>query len=237
MFGSPFFQVYFALMMLYSCLFFPAVWFAMIFRLPKLRLKAIYVLQVTWSKGLLFIKRGSVVVHGIENIPEDNRICFVSNHQGVFDIPVMLSSVQRNVAFIAKKELARIPLLGTWMKFMNCVFIDRKDRRSAVNVINEGAQHIQNGHPMMIFPEGTRSGCSSMNEFKGGSVKLAVKSNALIVPVTINGTYKLVEQEKSFFTPVTINVTIHPHIDVSTLDDSEKKELPQKLYDIISSKL
>src|SRR5699024_819093 len=75
------------------------------------------------------IKRtgSKVYVKGQENLPEGAAL-YVSNHQGLFDILVLLGYLGKPVGFIAKKEIQRIPIINKWMKLIYCVFMDRKDR-------------------------------------------------------------------------------------------------------------
>jgi 1-acyl-sn-glycerol-3-phosphate acyltransferase len=177
-----------------------------------------------------------VNVKGRENIPKAGNICFISNHQGLADIPLIVGYIPKTVGFIAKKELNKIPILNIWMTAMKCVLIDRANARNAVIAINRAIENIQNGHPMVIFPEGTRSRNAEMGTFKPGSFKLVTGSDCLAVPVTINGTYNLVETTGKI-TPSKISLTIHPPIDVSTLSKEEKAKLSEHVETIVKSVL
>ena len=82
---------------------------------------------------------------------------------------------------------------------------------------------------MVIFPEGTRSKGGICHEFKAGSFKLATKSNVLLVPVTIDGTYNLREaNEKKRIKGASVDLIIHKPINVATLSKEEIAELPKK---------
>ncbi|MEQ8196670.1 MAG: lysophospholipid acyltransferase family protein [Clostridiaceae bacterium] len=173
-----------------------------------------------------------VEVNGRENIPAGACV-FISNHQSLLDIPVLLYSVQRTVGFIAKKELLKVPVIGFWIRLC-CVAIDREDARAAVNVINAGADNVLNGLDMAIFPEGTRAKDGVMKEFKKGSVKLATKAKAPIIPVTIDGTYKGYELNKKF-EKADVKVTFGQPIYTSNLTKEEERELHKKVQDVILS--
>jgi 1-acyl-sn-glycerol-3-phosphate acyltransferase len=196
----------------------------------------IHILGAFLSRHLLFTFGIRVDVRGIKNLPKSNNLCFISNHQGLADIPIIVGYIPKTVGFIAKKELGRIPFLNIWMGALGCVLIDRKNLRNSLHTIEKGIHHIEKGHPMVIFPEGTRSRNASLGNFKPGSFKLVTGSNALAVPVSISGSYKIVE-ERGIITASKIKLTIHPAIDVSTLSETEKSNLHQKVKEIIISGL
>ncbi len=189
-----------------------------------------------FSKSVFFLFGVRVMVKGRENIPDQGNICFVSNHQGLADIPLIIGYIPKTVGFIAKKELGKIPILNIWMRAMNCVLIDRLNARSAVNTINLAIENIKNGHAMVVFPEGTRSLSNEMGTFKPGSFKLVTGADCLVVPVTINGTYKLVE-ETGKINPSLVTLTIHPVIDVPGLSKEEKNGLSNRVENIVRSAL
>ncbi|UFU00001.1 1-acyl-sn-glycerol-3-phosphate acyltransferase [Radiobacillus kanasensis] len=156
----------------------------------------------------VFKKTGSTIeVVGKEHLPEGPAL-FVANHQGLFDIPVLLGYLGKPIGFIAKEEIKKIPVIPNWMIRIHCVFLNRKDRRGAVQVINDGIDNLKAGHSMVIFPEGTRSRSSKVHEFKPGSLRLGTKSGVPIVPVAINGTYKMMEEKNGKLQGTHIQLTI-----------------------------
>lgn len=177
-----------------------------------------------------------VEVKGKENIPKSGNVCFISNHQGLADIPLIVGYIPKTVGFIAKVELGKIPILNIWMRAMKCVLIDRLNARNAVAAINRAIENIQQGHPMVIFPEGTRSRNAEMGSFKPGSFKLVTGSNCFAVPVTINGTYQIVETTGKI-TPSKLKLIIHPAINVATLSQTEKAGLSERVESIVKSGL
>jgi 1-acyl-sn-glycerol-3-phosphate acyltransferase len=137
-----------------------------------------------------------VEISGQDLLPEHNRICFVANHQGMFDIPLVLGFVDKPSGFIAKQELFKIPVLSWWMKEIPCVFIDRGSARKAMESFVRSAEVIKAGHPMVIFPEGTRSRGEEMGDFHLGSFKLPMMAKATIVPLAIKDSWKAHEIDK-----------------------------------------
>jgi 1-acyl-sn-glycerol-3-phosphate acyltransferase len=177
----------------------------------------------------LIDKTGSTVyTKGLENVPE-GPVLFVSNHQSNFDIPLLLGFIDKPKSFIAKKELSKTPMLNQWMKQGKCIFIDRENARQSLRAIQEGIQILKGGHSLVIFPEGTRSKSSNMREFKKGSLKLAIKSQVPIIPVSINGSYKMMEANKGFIKPATISLIISEPIYTEHLTKEEETQLSEQV--------
>lgn len=218
--------------MVFTLLLFIPYFFLFVFQKNKIKTFVSFC-SSHWARYMIEVAGGKVEVCGLENIPGHNRICFISNHQGAFDIFLIVGYIPKIVGFIAKKELMKIPIVNFWMKALHCQFIDRKSARAALGTVQKAADQIRAGHPMLIFPEGTRSRCSNVGEFKKGSMKIPLLSESFIVPLTINGTYKL-KEETGWIAPGHIKLTIHPPIDVSQLDEEEKNTLHTQLREIIS---
>lgn len=201
--------------------------------------KTEYVHQVTskWAMSQMKLSGATVKVFGEENIPPDQGVLFVSNHQGNFDIALFMAYIDKPKGYIAKVELKKIPLLRTWMSYMNCIFMDRGDMRQSAKAILEGIELLKRGHSLVLFPEGTRSRGNQMGNFKAGSFKLATKSKVPIVPVTINGSYKLMEQNGGKVKPASVEIHIHPMVETDSLTKEEEIALPSKIKTIIESKL
>ena len=197
-----------------------------------------YIHKVTsnWAKLVMKAAGAKINIIGLENVPKDETLLFVSNHQSNFDIPLLLSCIDVPKGFIAKKELENWPFISTWMKYINCIFMDRDNLRKSAEAIVDGIKILNSGYSMVVFPEGTRSKGKPIGEFKGGSFKLATKSKCTIVPITINGTYKLMESNKNLVKSADIELVIHPPIETSKLNKDELETLPETVHSIISSK-
>lgn len=189
-----------------------------------------------WGRHVLWFAGARVTVRGLEHVPASDRVCFLANHQGAADIPLVVGYATKRVGFIAKKELTRVPMLNLWMEALNCVYIERANPRAARRTIERGAEHIRNGNPMLIFPEGTRSRGRRMRSFKTGSLRLPMLAEAVIVPLTIDGTYRIFE-EKGALRRGDVSLTIHPPLRVAELQGANKHELRQRIEATISAAL
>ena len=70
-----------------------------------------------------------ITIEGLEQVPKDRAVLYVGNHRSYFDILTGYVTVPGLMGFVAKKEMLRYPLLRTWMKDVNCLFLDRKISR------------------------------------------------------------------------------------------------------------
>ncbi len=188
------------------------------------------------ARGVILFMWTSVHVEGVENLPKDSSaICIMSNHQGFWDIPVLFGYLPISFGFIAKHTLAQVPLVGTWCKALRCVFIDRKNPRSSIEAIKKGVESIKEGYPIAIFPEGTRSrSTSKMGTFKGGSTKLASRSGAVIVPVSVHGTAAIWE-ERNIRQSRKLVMRVHPSIDATQYADDKEgsAQLSKDIHQVI----
>ncbi|HCL4448085.1 TPA: 1-acyl-sn-glycerol-3-phosphate acyltransferase [Clostridium botulinum] len=173
---------------------------------------------------------------GLENVP-DGPCLFVGNHQGLLDVPVVVSSLDKYVGFVAKKEMLKLKILTYWMKEMKCVFMDRQNVRAAVKTINEGVENLKNGYSMLIFPEGTRSRGENLGEFKKGSMKLGIKAGVPIVPIAINGTYNVLEANGRRIKAADVDLIICSPIYPNELSKEEQNNLSATIKDIIQKEL
>jgi 1-acyl-sn-glycerol-3-phosphate acyltransferase len=205
-------------------------------RQKTLREKFLFWTTRTWARLLLVIAGAHVEVSGLENLPAGGAL-FVANHQGAFDIPLLLGHVPGLKGFVAKKEVSRLPVVGIWIKLLRCIILDRRDLRQSSRAIARGVGDLRSGRSLVVFPEGTRSQSGLMNRFKEGSFKLATRSGAAIVPLTIDGSYRLLEGNRGRITPGKVRLHIHPPLWPRDLSAVEKDALAEMVRGFISSKL
>ena len=160
-----------------------------------------YIVNIANEGGNVKIKS-----FGTENIPNKDGFMLFPNHQGMYDVLALLDVCPRPLSVVAKKEVAKIPLLKQLFKIMNAIFMDREDVRQSMQVIIEVSKQVTQGRNYIIFPEGTRSkNGNKVGEFKGGSFKAATKAKCPIVPVA------LIDSFKPFDTGSTEEVIVQVH--------------------------
>lgn len=215
------YSIFSAIHMVSICI--PLLPYAIVYKLLSQNARSKYLSVITryWGKGLLWASRTKLTVEGRENLPKHNNICFVSNHQSSLDIPIVLAAMKRLIGFVAKKELLKIPFLNFWMIAIDCVFINRKRGDQALRQIKDRATRINNGHALVIFPEGTRSSNQEMQEFKTAGLRMILSEDVTVVPISIIGSYKIMGKEKK---PTRVTLKIHEAIDITNMTRVQRKK-------------
>ena len=188
-----------------------------LFFLPKItRNKVAHWLSSLWGKSIVWATPGwSVTVEGREHLENNQRYVFVANHESATDICVMYFA---NLQFrwLSKDSVFKIPFIGTAMHCAGYIPITRGSKASHNKALASSVAVVKSGVPMLYFPEGTRSKSGELNPFKIGAFKLAVDTEAQIVPICLKGTKDLLK--KGSFLPGRAKVT------VKILNPIEKKE-------------
>jgi 1-acyl-sn-glycerol-3-phosphate acyltransferase len=234
MIGTVLYVIWFVTVLLLTLVLFVPILLLQLLGLNKARNGFVNVATTYWSKSIIWMTGSRVARSGIENVPKDHAVCLVGNHQGYFDIPLVISTIPQRVGFIAKIELLRVPILNLWMRALHCIFIHRSQMHQSLRNIKRGVQAIAKGHTIVLFPEGTRSRKREMGPFRMGGLNMAIKEGVPIVPLTINGTYKMFEQTGRI-RPVRITIQVHSLIETSGLSAEEKKALPEKIRALIEA--
>lgn len=178
--------VYFGAVVFVSTMFFSLVGIAAgLVRAPK---GAYDWVHRQWSRTVLRTAGVQVQVSGLEKVEPGGAQIFVSNHQSMFDIWALFATLPVSLRFIAKKELARIPVFAHAMRYAGHVFIDRKDRVQAAEAMRRAGERMQaEGLALGLFPEGTRSRDGRLGPFKKGTFALAIETQTTLVPVALDG--------------------------------------------------
>lgn len=162
-----------------------------------------------WGKGIIRIGGWKIRVEGLEHLPPGGAI-LASNHQSLVDIPLFVAALPREVRFLAKQELGRIPVFGSAMARAGNLFIDREDPRDAVHLVRKAIHRMERGQMVVVFPEGTRSRDGTIGEFKPGAFYLARKTAFPLLPVLIDGGHKALPRGSLLFRPASLSVKVLP---------------------------
>ncbi|MFO7294462.1 MAG: lysophospholipid acyltransferase family protein [Clostridia bacterium] len=136
-------------------------------------------------------------VEGLENFPMEGKTIVYANHISWLD-PVIIGCVlPRQVFFMAKAELFKIPLLRTVIRYLGAFPVNRGS--ADLSAIKHSLQVLNEGKVFGIFPEGTRNKTGFLQSFSHGIASIAHKSRAKVLPVAIVGQYRL-------FRPMTIKI-------------------------------
>jgi 1-acyl-sn-glycerol-3-phosphate acyltransferase len=111
----------------------------------------------------------------------------VANHQSLLDI-VLLSRMPREMKWVGKEELFKIPWIGWMLRLTGDIAVRRGDSESGGEAVAKARAYLERGMSVMIFPEGTRSRDARLLPFKKGAFRLAIETGVAVLPVVLSGT-------------------------------------------------
>ena len=182
--------------------------------------------SVDWSKNILRAAGTPVIAEGLELIPRDQPVLYVSNHSSMFDIWALSATLPGSVRFVAKQELFQIPLLGRAMRAAGHIPIDRAARKQAFAAYDEAARMIRAGASTpVVFPEGTRSRTGELLPFKNAPFGLAIAAQVPIVPVYVHHTFEILPKGAWRLRPRPIRLVVGPPIPTEGLQPADRERL------------
>jgi len=128
-------------------------------------------------------------VQGLENMPADPhaKIVVLCKHQSAWETFAMGVLLHKNLVFVFKKELLKIPLFGWALGSVDMVHIDRSAKTQAMQVMSDATQRMMKaGRWVIMFPEGTRVPRGQSIPYKTGGVRTAIAAGADILPVAVS---------------------------------------------------
>ncbi|MEO6817356.1 MAG: lysophospholipid acyltransferase family protein [Edaphobacter sp.] len=164
-----------------------------------------------------------VEVSGLENVPSDCPCIYMCNHVSNLDPPVVLPLLPGRCSVLLKKELMRIPILGTAMRMGKFVPVERGHRREAAQAsVAAAADALRSGLNILVFPEGTRAKDGRLSVFKKGPFFLAQQTEAPIVPIALSGTERMMRKGSLAITPGLAKVQFLPAIEPTQYETREE---------------
>jgi 1-acyl-sn-glycerol-3-phosphate acyltransferase len=161
---------------------------------------------------------------------------FMPNHASFIDGPLVMVLIPGAARVILKTSVLRIPIVGTAMRFVGFVPVDRKGAEGGKKSIARAASLMRTrGYSYLIFPEGTRSRDGRLGPFRRGGFFLALESGAPIVPVTIRGTRELMPKGQWFARRGAVNVVLHDPVPVAGFTPETMSALMDKVRAAIAS--
>ena len=190
-----------------------------------------------WSRLILATTGVRVTVEGLDRVTPGTTYIFVSNHQSIYDIPVIFASLPYQLRIIAKESLARFPVLGWHLKRGGHLFVDRRNPDRA-GILKRWRALVSEGLSLIIFAEGTRSRDGHVARFKGGSFMLAIQAGLPIVPLAVVGTRGVMPKGRLRTEPASVMLIVHdpiqpPPLDAPTAQDA--KALADRIHAVVAN--
>lgn len=171
--------------------------------------------------------------------PEGGPFVVVANHQSILDI-LLLSRLPREMKWVAKEELFRVPWAGWMLRMAGDIPIRRGDAESGGEAIARARGYLARGMSVMIFPEGTRSAKGALLPFKSGAFRLALEAGVPVLPVAVNGTARGMPKGGPWVNPCRAVARILEPLDVAGLgpeDWSRLRDLARSRIDAALDRL
>ena len=182
----------------------------------------------TWLSGV------QLTVIGEENVPKDKPVLYISNHRSFYDIILTYARVPRACGYISKKSVKRVPSLSTWMMLMNCIFLDRDDLKSGMEMLKKAISHIENGISIYVCPEGTRNKTDEpLLDFHQGTFKIAERTGCTVVPITMVNSEQIFEAHLPKIKKAHVIIEYGKPIDTSEMSRAERKKVCEMTHEII----
>jgi 1-acyl-sn-glycerol-3-phosphate acyltransferase len=192
-----------------------------------------------WSWLILRTTGVRVVVEGLERITPGTTYVFVSNHQSIYDTPVVFASLPYQLRIIAKESLARFPVLGWHLKRGGHLFVDRQ-KPDRAGILKRWRALVSEGLSLIIYAEGTRSVDGHVARFKAGSFLLAIEARLPIVPVAIVGTRQVMPKGRLRTEPAHVTLVVHDPIQPPALESptvQDAKALADRAHEIVAAEV
>lgn len=196
--------------------------------------RSMFAMARLWSHSLLTAACLEVAVEREAELDPRRSYVFLSNHQSLFDIPLLLATVPGQVRMMAKRSLFRIPIFGWSLAAGGFVPIDRGDRSTARESFASAMERLRGGVSILLFPEGTRAMSDRLLPFQRGGFLLALKLGLPIVPVGIQGTRRVQKKASLLIRPGQVVIRYGAPIEVSDYGLKGKRELIARVRERIA---
>ena len=187
----------------------------------------------TWARLILVTTGVRITVDGLDRLQRDRTYVFVSNHQSIYDIPVLFWSLPYQLRIIAKESLGNFPFLGWHLRRTGHMLVDRS-RPDRGKIFGWASRLTSNGLSLIVFPEGTRSRDGRVARFKGGSFYLALQAGLPIVPISVVGSRHVMLKGRLATYPGNVRLVVHEPIDTTSRAEADPREFAERVRQIIA---
>ncbi|MBI2219733.1 MAG: 1-acyl-sn-glycerol-3-phosphate acyltransferase [Acidobacteria bacterium] len=184
-----------------------------------------------WSRLILVTTGVRVTLGERAALDPHASYIFASNHQSIYDIPIVFASLPRQLRIIAKASLGHVPFLGWHLKWTGHLLVDRE--RPGPAVLKKMARLVADGASLIVFPEGTRSRDGVVAPFKGGLFLLAIDAGMPIVPVSIAHSRHVMLKGRLMTCPGGVTLTVHEPIPTAGLQRGDARALAERVREIV----
>lgn len=150
---------------------------------------------------------------------DPNADMLMMNHQSMLDIVIFEALSDRNLAWVAKKEIGDIFWFGRILRLPKMIVVERESKTSLVKLLRDAKDRIDAGRPIGIFPEGTRSDGKRVKKFKAGAKMIAEKNKLKVQPIVMIGTRDILDSQNLKQNPGIVKITYLPIVQAEKKSD------------------
>lgn len=172
--------------------------------------------------------KSTIDIEGLENLDPAETYVLMGNHRSYTDILIVFLSMavaKRDVVFMSKKEIFKVPFLGSAMKSLGMIGVDRGESAEAFKSLVKAIETVKHGKNLVMFPEGTRSKDGRLLPLKRGGFILASRAGMDIAPFVIHGSEKFMPKSGFAIYPAHVSIKYLPAVSVEGLKDKQVMEL------------
>jgi 1-acyl-sn-glycerol-3-phosphate acyltransferase len=184
-----------------------------------------------WAWLVLRTTGVRVDTRGVEKLDSRRSYVFAANHQSIYDIPIVFTSIPLQLRIVAKDSLGRFPFLGWHLQRTGHLLVDRKN--PGAGIVKKMAKLVRGARSLIVFPEGTRSGDGAVGRFKGGMFLVAIDAGLPIVPVSVAGSRHVMLKGRLMTCPGRVTITIHDPIPTAGVGREGARELAERVRNVV----
>ena len=194
-----------------------------------------------YAQALNFTTLVRMRVQGRRHIPGSGAYVICANHSSYVDIPCLYSLFSRYYVFTGKKEIENWPLFHIFYTSGMNILVDRSNRIGAYRAFKRMIGVLDQGHPLLIFPEGTVSRqAPKLTAFKSGAFAIAIQKQVPVLPVTFLTNWKRMQRASFLWgkgSPGFADVVVHEPVSTAGMTQNDVNSLRQRVREIINEPL
>jgi 1-acyl-sn-glycerol-3-phosphate acyltransferase len=186
-----------------------------------------------WAWLILKTTGVRVRVRGLEHLEPGRSYVFAANHQSIYDIPIVFTSIPAQLRIVAKESLGRIPFMGWHLHRAGHLLVDR--RNPGPDIVEKMKRLVGESSSLIVFPEGTRSVDGVVGRFKKGSFLVAIDARLPVVPVSITGSRYVMKKGRLMVCPADVHLCVHRPIPTRDVNRDDVLEFAARVREIVRS--
>jgi 1-acyl-sn-glycerol-3-phosphate acyltransferase len=188
-----------------------------------------------WARLILRTTGVRAHVSGLELLDLRKSYVLASNHQSIYDIPIIFASLPLQLRIVAKASLGRVPFLGWHLQRTGHLLIDR--HHPGANVVSKMRRLVSESHSLIVFPEGTRSDDGTVGRFKKGTFLVALDAQLPVVPLSVSGSRHVMKKGRLMVCPGDVYLTVHAPVPMAGLTRGQMTDLAERVWTTVRSRV